>query len=45
MITAPLLIEANEGRIAAAVEAEFERAFENQTACQGLNIGQRQSVI
>jgi hypothetical protein len=45
MIAAPFFIEANEGRIVAAVEAEFERSFENQAACQGLDIGQRQSVI
>ena len=42
---APFLIEANKSRIVAAVEAELERAIENQAACEGLNVGQRQSVM
>ena len=45
MIAAPFFIEANKSRIVAAVETQLERAFENQAACESLNVGQRQSVM
>ena len=45
MIAAPFFIEADKSRIVAAVETQLERAFENQAACEGLNVSQRQSVM
>jgi hypothetical protein len=45
MIAAPFFIEANEGRVIAAVETEFECAFENQAAREGLNVSHRQPVM
>jgi hypothetical protein len=42
---APFFIEVNKSRIFSAVEIELERAFQNQAACEGLNVFQRQSVM
>ena len=45
MIAAPFFVEANEGLVIATVETEFERAFENQAAREGLNVSHRQPVM
>ena len=39
MITAPFFIETDKSRILAAIEAEFQGTFENQAACESLNVG------
>lgn len=45
MIATPFFIKADERRIVAAIQTEFERAFEHQTARERLNVSQRQSVV
>ena len=45
MITAAFLIEAEESRIIAAIEAKLERAFEHEAARKRLNVSHRQPVV